>query len=660
MCGFAGLIHPRPDSDADALRAEIAPMSRAVAHRGPDGEGVFVDPAAGIALGHRRLAIHDLTDAGRQPMASPCGRWILAFNGEVYNFRALRGDLARDGWAFRSETDTEVLLAAICCWGIRRALERCRGMLAMAVWDRRDRRLVLARDRLGKKPLYVGWAGDTFVFGSELHALAAHHVFRRELDPTAVALYFRYGYVPAPHAIYRRSRKLEPATVLTVRPDDLASLRSDFIGIEERTTHYWSAPAVTAGRVSDPDEVRCRATALLQESVAERLEADVPVGVFLSGGVDSTTVAAVARDCSPTPVTTISLGFEESGFDESDHAARIAERLGTHHLALTATQEEALEVVPGLAGHQDEPFADSSQIALMMVSALARRHVTVVLTGDGGDEVFGGYNRHIRLPGIWTLAERLPGWARTALAHGASASSILPWHAVPSTALRIPHVGDKLDTLSRVLAAGSRERAYDAAASIWPAPPFAPGGMRLETVVRRPSIAGADFSAWMMRCDLTGYLPDDLMVKVDRATMAHGLEARSPLLDHRLIEHVWAHGDVFHPHPRVGKRFLVELAGRSVPRAWLQRAKTGFSVPIGQWLRGPLKSWGDDLLRDAQDTDRDWLDGSTIHRLWRRHLAGAPRHTHRLWAVLQVLQWCRRHAAHWPREETHGPLRSVS
>ncbi|UDY33929.1 asparagine synthase (glutamine-hydrolyzing) [Dermatobacter hominis] len=638
MCGIAGLLDPTGSSTGDELAAIASAMAGEVAHRGPDGHGTWVDPAAGVGLGHRRLSILDLSDAGAQPMTSADGRWVLAYNGEVYNHRELGRRLVAEGVRLRGHSDTEVLVEAIAAWGLGRALERCEGMWAFAVWDRRERRLTLARDRVGEKPLYYGTAGRAVVFASGLDALAAHPDFDRTISADAVCGLMRYKYVPAPLAIFRDACKLPPGCTVVVEAD----------GSVGEPVAYWSYAEVVEQAAARPFEGSITEAVdeleqLLASSVSRRLVADVPVGAFLSGGIDSSTIVAAMQAVASGPVATFTIGSPDSGFDESDDARRVARHLGTRHHELIATGADALAVVDLLPVVYDEPFADSSQIPTFLVSQLARRHVTVALSGDGGDELFGGYNRYRWIPGIDRRLRRVPIGARRLAARIANRLPADRWddvgRVIPER-VRPRQLGLKVEKAASVAVLGGPEEMYLRVISHWPDPTaVVPRGTDPEVLAKRPERwpAVADGTARMMAVDLLTYLPDDILTKVDRATMAVGLEGRVPFLDRRIVEFAAALPMSMRSSDGESKVVLRRLLDRSVPRHLVDRTKTGFGIPLDAWLRGPLRGWASDLLDGPVASE--WFDPTTLRTAWDEHRTGARNHGYRLWDVLMFLAW---------------------
>ena len=638
MCGIAGFLGAEPANWPAG--AALAAMIGAVAHRGPDDEGVWRDESAGIALGQRRLAVIDLSAAGHQPMVSASGRYVVTYNGEIYNYRALRATLEQAGAApaWRGHSDTEVMLAAFDHWGVSGALERLNGMFAIALWDRQERRLILARDRLGEKPLYYGHAGASLLFGSELKALAAHPDFRGEVDREALTQYLRYAYVPAPRSIWRGVWKLPPGHYVEIA-DQGRSIGTPVA--------YWDFPARAAEGAAAPlpdgpaliDELE----ALLKDSVLLRMEADVPLGAFLSGGVDSSLIVALMQAQSARKVRTFTIGFHEQSHNEAEHAAAVAAHLGTEHTELYVTAADALALVPRLPEMWDEPFADSSQIPTHLVSALTRQHVTVGLSGDGGDELFGGYNRYLQGMRVMELGRRLGPRASGMLAAllrsraGIGAATGL-MRLAPA---RRRHLGlaDRLPRIGLALEAGSPEALYRRLVAQFDSPSeLVLGGGEPAADAAPPAFA--DFRQTMMYLDTMTYLPDDILTKVDRASMAVALESRVPYLDHRVVELAWRLPMSAKIRDGKGKWILREILDRYVPRSLIERPKMGFAVPVGAWLNGALRDWAEDLLDPRRLASEGFFEPSAVRALWdsqKRHGGQQAR----LWTVLMFQAWWR-------------------
>src|SRR5262245_28827461 len=608
-------------------------MADAIRHRGPDASGTWIDAEAGVALGHRRLAIVDLTRDGAQPMVSACGRYVIVYNGEVYNFRELRSELVAQGARFRGRSDTEVMLEAIARWGAEEALRRANGMLAFALWDRRERTLTLARDRLGKKPLYWGRFGDGVCFGSELKALRAHPRFHGEVDPDALAHLVQYSYIPAPASIYREVRKLEPGTLLRIPAAPRAAIPA--------AAAFWTPREVAERGAADrfpagDREAEDALHDLLADAVERRMISDVPLGALLSGGIDSSTVVALMQARGGKPVRTFAIGFREEEFDEAAHARAVAAHLGTDHTELTLGAREALEVIPLLPSLYDEPFADTSQIPTYLVSRLAREHVTVALSGDGADELFAGYRRYFRCLARWRWLAPLPAGLRRGAARALAGAAAAAWPAgLPAAVGRLGRVAEQLGAASlEELFASASARCSDARRFVPAAGP--PGGLlhqperwaRLDEPLER-----------MMFLDLAANLPEDILTKVDRASMGVSLEVRCPLLDHRVVELAWRLPVERKARGGESKWILRRVLERYLPRALFDRPKMGFGIPLAAWLRGPLRDWAEALLDPARLRAQGHLEATAVRGVWAQHLAGWRDHRFLLWNLLSFQAW---------------------
>ncbi|MDR8920233.1 Asparagine synthetase (glutamine-hydrolyzing) 1 [Burkholderia multivorans] len=648
MCGIDGFLNSVA-FDEETARGTLARMTASLAHRGPDAQGLWVDPAAGIALGHRRPAIVDLSVHGRQPMASACGRYVMVFNGEIYNHRELRAQLERVGRApaWRGHSDTEVLLAAFAAWGVDATLRRATGMFALALWNRESRVLTLARDRIGEKPLYYGRIGDALVFASELKALRAYPGFDGEIDRDALCLYLRHSAVPAPHTIYRGIRKLPPGTWIQFEhAQDTPRIRT-----------YWALEhAIDAGHhepfAGTAAEAVDRLDTVLRQAVARQMEADVPLGAFLSGGVDSSAIVALMQAQSAAPVDTFTIGFHEAGYDEAGYAKAVARHLGTRHTELYVTADHALEVVPKLPAIYDEPFSDASQIPTFLVAELTRRHVKVSLSGDGGDELFGGYTRYFLTPRLWRKLHRVPAAVRTRIAGALHA--LRPDHADQLAAVAQgawgagelrespTRIGDRLHKLGHVMTADSRIGLYRLLMSSVHHPErIALAGHEPPTPLDTASAwpAHLSFAEQAMAIDTLTYLPTDILTKVDRAAMAVSLETRMPFLDHHVVEFAWRLPASLRLPEGQSKALLRRLLDRYVPTELIDRPKQGFCAPIDHWLRGALRDWADALLQPSRLRDEGFFDAAAVERLWRQHQAGRMNWQHQLWTVLMFQAW---------------------
>jgi asparagine synthase (glutamine-hydrolysing) len=645
MCGIAGFWEIAA-AVAELQEAKIQQMVTAIAHRGPDDAGVWVDATCGLALGNRRLAIVDLSPAGHQPMFAASGRYVIVYNGEVYNFQEIGQKLAAEGVGLCSHSDTEVIIEACVRWGVEATLPLMNGMFAFALWDKKTRTLTLVRDRLGVKPLYYGWCGNHFVFASELKAIAAYPHFKPEVDRDSLTLFLRHNYIPAPFSIYRNIYKLLPGHLLRLtQPSHHAT-----------PVAYWSAYDVAQEGVERPfagseQEAILALDGLLRDAVRLRMISDVPLGVFLSGGIDSSTVAALMQAQSSRPVRTFTIGFSETAYNEAGYAEAVANHLGTEHTALCVTPSEAQAVIPQLAQIYDEPFSDSSQIPTWLVSKLARQHVTVALSGDGGDELFAGYHRYFWGQRVWHYLRLLPPQLRRLCVAAIYTLSPERWEKMLRLPMlnflsrRISQPGDKLHKLARLLRSGSPREMYHFLVSHEDAP------AQLVIAGTEPAtlLATHDWQKWpdflmaMMYLDLVSYLPDDILAKVDRASMAVSLESREPLLDYRLVAWAWRlplHLKVRHGQ---GKWLLRQVLYRYVPAHLLERPKMGFAIPLGDWLRGPLRDWAEHLLDEKRLQTEGFLSPAAIRDKWAEHLSGRRNWQYWLWNVLMFEAW----QQHW-------------
>ncbi|HYM30283.1 MAG TPA: asparagine synthase (glutamine-hydrolyzing) [Candidatus Cybelea sp.] len=639
MCAISGFLDLARTMGPDELERVVRRMSDTMTHRGPDGEGAWTDASAGIALGHRRLAIIELTSAGAQPMQTASGRFVITYNGEIFNFLELRQELEAAGRRFRAGSDTEVLIEACETWGVMATTRRLIGMFAFAVWDRRERRLYLVRDRLGVKPLYWGRQGDLLFFASQPKAFSEHPAWRGEIDRNAIAACLRFNYIPAPLSVWKGVRKLKPGHLVEI------DLHGDV-----RDTCYWDLPAIAAAGVADraawtETEAVDRLDALLRDSVKRRMISDVPLGAFLSGGIDSSTVVALMQAQSPRPIKTFTIGFEDATYNEAAHAKAVARHLKTEHTELYAEPDDALDLVPNIAEYYDEPFADASQLPTYLVSRLTRKAVTVSLSGDGGDEIFAGYTRYILHRRIVRTLGRIPQPMRRAIAAAILALPPPAWNAIFAAlpASRRPRQpGDRIHKFAHMLDFNGPNDVYWRLIGLWD---------RIDRIVpgaRAPDATGEmgefdtavpDFVERMQLFDELSYLPDDILAKVDRASMAVALEARVPLLDHRVVEFGWRLPFRMKLRDGGGKWLLRQVLYRYVPQKLVDRPKSGFAVPIETWLRGPLRDWAETLLDPRRLAEGGMFEPSPIRELWAQHLSGRRNWQYQLWGVLMIQAW---------------------
>jgi asparagine synthase (glutamine-hydrolysing) len=651
MCGIVGIVSNENDS---RLLDNIRSMADTLRHRGPDDEGVWLSSESNVAIGHRRLSVIDTSIAGHQPMLSQCGRYVIAFNGEIYNHLSLRNKLSSESDFYSAtddnnqaywlgHSDTETLLACISEWGVKKTLQASVGMFAFALWDCHKKTLVLARDRFGEKPLYYGWINGSFVFGSELKALRSFPKFNNPINRDVLALYFQHSVIPAPYSIYQDIFKLNPSHFLVIRENKLSQ---KYTKIEQ----YWSLIDVAKKGINNP--INNEATAIkeldsvLRKSVSQQAVADVPLGAFLSGGVDSSTIVALMQAQSSRPIQTFTVGFDEAGFDESPYALAVAQHLKTDHHTLHVTANDARSIIPKLHELYDEPFADSSQIPTHLVCQAARQHVTVALSGDAGDELFGGYNRYLFGPSIWKKIKWTPLFLRKALDYSVRNISKTTWNSfndlLPNN-YRVSHLGDKAHKLAhRLKSANSFHEFYKNIVVEWPRDvKLVLHSEELVTKLDDMNVVKFESEAEhrMMLWDSLSYLPDDILTKVDRAAMGVSLETRVPFLDHRVVDLAWSLPLHMKIRDGQGKWALRQVLYKYVPRELIERPKAGFSMPIGQWLRGPLCDWAETLLETSRLRHEGYLNVELVRQVWQEHLSGKFDWTTRLWSILMFQSW---------------------
>lgn len=647
MCGLVGFTR---SSGIDA-HATAQQMCTAINHRGPDDSGCWVDPSVGLALGHTRLSILDISSAGHQPMLSACGRFVIVFNGEIYNHLKLRELLQVENKvpAWRGHSDTETLLACFAAWGIEQTLQSTVGMFAIALWDKQEQVLTLARDRMGEKPLYWGWCDEVLLFGSELKALKVHPAFNADIDRNALTLLLRHCYIPAPYSIYKGIQKLLPGHFVSIPLGGAVAVAKSIESVA-----YWRLnDAVEQGLANpfsgSPEAAVEALEAQLNSSIGEQMLADVPLGAFLSGGVDSSTIVALMQAQSLRPVRTFTIGFDEGGYNEAAHAKVVAQHLGTDHTELYVRSEDALAVIPKLPSMYCEPFSDSSQIPTFLVSQMARQNVTVALSGDGGDELFGGYNRYLAARKVWKPVQCLPAFARRATAGLLRSVPPATWDKLFEQAkpilpkrLQLSIPGEKARKLADVLALSDGQAFYRQLTSHWTDPAcIVIGSTELQTVLTTPG-------AWpktdslehaMMAMDAQTYMSDDILTKVDRAAMAASLETRVPMLDHRVVELAWRMPLDLKIRDGQGKWLLRQVLYKHVPKELIERPKMGFGIPLDSWLRGPLRDWAEALLDEKRLRQEGYFHPEPIRTMWAQHLSGKHNWPYHLWSVLMFQAW---------------------
>jgi len=642
MCGIVGFINTKQTD----LESVCNKMVGTLHHRGPDYSSTWVNKEYGVALGHSRLSILDVSSAGHQPMKSRCGRYVITFNGEIYNHLQLRNDIVHSGYSafWKGHSDTETLLAAISIWGIKKALQKSVGMFALALWDVKEKKIILARDRMGEKPIYYGWQGNTFLFGSELKALKVHPEFQNNINRDSLCLLLRHNTISAPYSIYQGISKLLPGSILTL------NLSKKEIGIE----NYWSMKGLVESTLKNPfigseQQALLELESVLSKSVSDQMMSDVPLGAFLSGGIDSSVIVALMQSQSSKKVKTFSIGFNEKGYDEAKYAKAVAKHLCTDHTELYITSSEALDVIPKLPLMFDEPFSDSSQIPTHLVSKLAKKSVDVSLSGDGGDELFGGYNRHVWVKSIWQKTRYLPLFSRRLIIYAITSLSPTTWNqffqmcsAVFPSRYHVTHPGDKMYKLANVIAAENPNAMYRNLVSHWSNPDLIVlGSKEPKTLLSDPSILPNlfDIEQRMMFLDTITYLSDDILTKVDRAAMSVSLETRVPMLDHRVVEFAWRLPLSMKIKNGQGKWILRQLLQKYVPKELYDRPKMGFGVPVDSWLRGPLRDWAESLLEASRLSEEGFFNPLVVRKKWDEHISGKRDWQHHLWDVLMFQAW---------------------
>ncbi|MBN9412883.1 MAG: asparagine synthase (glutamine-hydrolyzing) [Candidatus Paracaedimonas acanthamoebae] len=633
MCGIAGFLDFSRATSSDLMKKQISQMTASLSHRGPDDEGIWNEVEQGIALGMRRLAVQDLSPAGHQPMISKDGRYVIVYNGEIYNAPELRQLLEKEGFNFRGHSDTEVILEACARWGIVDTVSRLNGMFAFGLWDQKEKKLILVRDRLGIKPLYYGKIGKTLLFGSELKALLSYDKFERKLNPEALNNYFKYNFIPAPQTIYNDIYKLLPGTLIIFNEH----------GKDERKVFWDPSKIVQEGlnlresKIYDDKSTIDELERLLKDSIKRQMIADVPLGAFLSGGVDSSTVVSILQSLSSSPIKTYSIGFEEEGFNEAENARIIAQYLKTDHHELILTPQDATSVISQLPKYFDEPFADASQIPTYLVSNLARKSVKVVLSGDGGDELFAGYNRHRIAARMQKIYSFLPLVFRNIIGNSIKLGNEDFWdRMIPSSLL--PQAGDKLYKFANILKSKDAKELYEILLS---QRKTSTNFLRNQhnTNIFQSENQFSNFMDSIQYWDLIKYLPDDILAKVDRASMAVSLEARVPLLDHRIVDLAWKLPLNMKIRDGSTKWILRQILYRYVPKGLVERPKMGFGIPLGKWLKGPLRDWGEEFISENRLENSAFFEVKQVRQMWQKHLQGQGNYQHQLWSILMFEAW---------------------
>lgn len=642
MCGITGFINSDVNDNKDRLCNIISKMTSIISHRGPDDSGIWIDERKGIALGHRRLSIIDVSQAGHQPMVSQCGRYIIIFNGEIYNFQTIRSKIDEEsyGLSWCSNSDTEVILAAISRWGLAGALKEFVGMYAFALWDRAEEALYLVRDRMGEKPLYYGWSSGVFLFGSELKPLCLHPAWRGEIDRDVLGLYFRNNYVPAPFSIYKNIFKLSPGTLFKL---NLKSIAPDEL---PEPVQYWSLLEAAKYGISNPfpgtdQEAISELDKFLKEAIRGQMISDVPIGTFLSGGVDSSAVTALMQSQSSKPIRSFTIGFHDVAYNEADYANSVARYIGTDHTEVYVTPEECISVIPKLPTLYDEPFADSSQIPTYLVCKLARQSVTVCLSGDGGDEVFLGYNRHVQLDRLQKIFKNIPLSMRKLISTGLN---ILP-ASLMELILRKKKYGifaDQVQKIANIITKSDPDEMYQSLTKYWEYPSEIVLGSNEKQTLLTDKTLWPDFANLLHRIMYIEHmtsLPDDMLVKVDHAAMGLGLETRVPFLDHRLVEFSWRLPLSMKYRNGLSKWILRQILYKFVPSSLIERPKSGFGIPIDVWIKGPLREWAEELLDENRLRNEGYLNARMVRTKWSEHLEGKRKWQPHLWSVLMFQSW---------------------